>query len=54
MDAFFSSSVNVDNIITQINAQGGKTVSLGDETWGRLFRFAVEYPCVTTFDIWDW
>ena len=27
---------------------------MGDDTWGKLFDFEREYPCTTTFDIWDW
>lgn len=54
IDAFFSTSVLVDNIVHQVNRKNGRTVALGDDTWGKLFKFTVEYPCISTFDIWDW
>lgn len=53
-DAFFSTSVAVDNIISQIHRHNGSSVSLGDNTWNKLFEFTVSYPCESTFDIWDW
>ena len=54
IDAFFSSRVRVDNLVEQINRNNGVTVSLGDDTWNKLFNFKISYPCQTTFDIWDW
>lgn len=54
IDAFFSSSVQIDNIVSQVNHNKGKTIFLGDDTWGKLFDFQISYPCVNTFDIWDW
>lgn len=54
IDAFFSSSVSVDNIIHQVNSHNGTTVNIGDDTWNKLFKFTKSYPCSTTFDIWDW
>jgi phosphatidylinositol glycan class O len=54
MDAFFSTAVRVDNIVGQVGRAGGRTAVLGDDTWGKLFGFGVEYPCTRSFDIWDW
>jgi phosphatidylinositol glycan class O len=54
MDAFFSTAVRVDNIVSQVARHGGKTAVLGDDTWGKLFGFGIEYPCARSFDIWDW
>lgn len=59
IDAFFSSRVKADNIISKMRNNGRhennkKTVQLGDDTWIKLFSFDVSYPCETTFDIWDW
>lgn len=36
-DAFFSTKVHVDNIISQLSLRKANTVSLGDETWGKLY-----------------
>ena len=54
IDAFFSSQVLVDNLVRQVRRKNGTVISMGDETWGKLFQLDIEYPCETTFDIWDW
>ena len=54
IDAFFSSQVLVDNLINQVRRKNGTVISMGDETWGKLFSLNIEYPCDRTFDIWDW
>jgi phosphatidylinositol glycan class O len=51
---FASSALKEDNLIEKILATGKRVVSLGDDTWDRLFPSSINesyfYP---SFDVWD-
>ena len=54
LDSFFSTSVGVDNLLSQLKSHNKSTAFVGDDTWGKLFPFTSSVPCPNTFDIWDW
>lgn len=51
---FASSALKEDNLIEKIIGSGKRVVSLGDDTWDRLFPSSINesyfYP---SFDVWD-
>ena len=54
VDAFFSSRVRMDNILSQLRLHNKSTTIMGDGTWVNLFDFDEEFSCADNYDIWDW
>lgn len=51
---FASSALKEDNLIEKILASGKRVVSLGDDTWDRLFPSSFnESKFFPSFDVWD-